>query len=60
LDEEGVPDIGVAIEVADASKVLVALGSVRVAVTASVGLIVVEPDVAPAKTTDPIIYPCMI
>jgi hypothetical protein len=32
-------------------------GRVTVAVTASVGVIVVEPDVAPAKTNDPIMIP---
>jgi len=55
LDDVGVPDIGVAIEVADASRVLVALGSVSVAVTASVGDSVVLPLVVPFNTTVPII-----
>ena len=39
------------------TNVPVVLGNVNVAVTASVGVIVVEPDVAPAKTNDPMSIP---
>jgi hypothetical protein len=35
------------------------VGKVKVVVTASTGLIVVPPEVAPVKTNDPIIYPLL-
>jgi hypothetical protein len=44
-------------EPVDNPKEPVVLGSVSVAVTPSVGVIVVAPLVAPFNTTDPMIYP---
>jgi len=46
--------LGVYLPEVPVTKVPVALGSVMVAVTASTGVSVVDPLVAPARTTDPI------